>query len=462
MSEEKLTGEIKFNADGTAEIATETGDLIFITDTDGEYSYLNYVFKDPAIFTDEARAKFEELPRNERDHFLTELLMAFYRDNPEYAFFMQEQIYKEPLLLLNFFKGASIEHFRKCKISEKVFNELQKRITTAEKAIAEKPINYSEIKIAQIWPILRIRDLFTESELASLYYMQNPQSQERETRNGILIKRAEKIIFPIDKPNRNLWKSLEANTGGQLKINFDMLPDTPEEEALIFYSIDFNSLNSNLKIAKKLTPFDKCVYRSTAALFNAGNNIVTLSQIYYAMGYTGNPGRLDLEKIGKSITKMSNADIVLDTTKEAKVIDKQSKFFYKGKLLPMEELIAVVNGKVTERAIHLFREPPVISFAKERKEVTTVELVMFQSPISKTDANLLIEDYLIERIQREKRAKNSKMTILLDTLYERANITSYKQKQRAPEKIKRYLNYYKDVEKIKNFKITDKKIIIEL
>ena len=164
MSEEKITGEIKFNDDGTAEIETESGDLLIINDSDGDHGYFNYILTDPEIFDDEARREYEELPDNEREHFLGELLKAFYRKNPEYAYFMQEQIYKEPLLLLNFFKGASIEHFKKCGIrGARKFKELQKRIETAEAAINESPIDYTAIKISQIWPILRIRDLFTES-----------------------------------------------------------------------------------------------------------------------------------------------------------------------------------------------------------------------------------------------------------------------------------------------------------
>lgn len=460
MSNERLTGEIVFNNDGTANIVTDTGEVL-IFDDDGSLHHFDYILKDPQIFDEEARQKYDELPHGERDPFLIELLKGFYRSNPEYAYFVQEQIYKEPLLLLNFFKGVSREHLKKCKIKAGKFKELGKRIETAEKAIQESPINYSDMKISHIWPILRIRDIFTESELAALYYIQNPREEEAGI-DSVIIKRANKIELPIDKPNHFIWGSLETNTDGQLTINFNTLPDTPEKDALIFYSIDFNSLGDKVNITKKLTPFDKRVYISTAALFNAGNNIVTLSQIYYAMGYVGRPGKPDLEKLSKSITKMNSADIILDTSKEAKAIDGYREYFYKGKLLPMEEIIAVVNGKITESAIHLFREPPLMTFAKERKQITTVNLKILQSPISKTDANILIDDYLIERIQRGKRAKHSQLTILLDTLYENTNITTYKQRERAPGKIKKYLKHYKDVEAIKGYKITDKKIVIEL
>lgn len=465
MSEEKLTGEIKFKDDGTAEITTENGDLIIINENDGDHSYFNYILQDPAIFDDETRRKYEELPHNERDRFLAELLKEFYRKNPEYAYFMQEQIYKEPLLLLNFFKGASIEHFKSCGINAAKLDELQKRIETAEAAIMEKPIDYSNMKIAQIWPILRIRELFTESELAALYYMQNPRSQSENDSANIFIQRANKIEFPLDKMNHNIWRSLESNTGGQLKIDFKMLTDESDPGAIVLYSIDFNKLGEmgdELKITKKLTPFDKRVYIAVSALYNAGNNIITLSQIYYAMGYVGRPGKPDFEKINNAITKMRRAEIFIGNREDPRATKpNKNSLPYDGSLLPMERVTAYINGKMTEGAIHLFREPPVMTFAKDRKQVTTISLKLLQSPISKTDTNILIDDYLIERIKREKYAKKDGCTILLNTLFEYANIKTSKQKQRAPGKIKKYLNYYKQVELIKSYRLTDEKITIE-
>ena len=101
-----------------------------------------------------------------------------------------------------------------------------------------------------------------------------------------------------------------------------------------------------------------------------------------------------------------------------------------------------------------------MTFAKDRKQVTTIDIKLLQSPISKTDANLLIDDYLLERIHKEKRTKKDSCTIVLDTLYKYANITTSKQKQRAPEKVKKYLNYYKETGLFKSYKMSNDKITI--
>lgn len=269
-------------------------------------------------------------------------------------------------------------------------------------------------------------------------------------------KSAKKIDFPLDKPNANLWKLLDE---GSRQITFDMLPKKKAREAYIFYSIDFDAL-TGAAITKKLRPFDKLVYTAISSLFNAGNNVVSLSQIYYAMGYKGTPGAGDRAKINDSITKMNSAKITLDTTKEHAVLKNMPLYKYDGQLLPMERVTALINGKISEAAIHIFREPPLITFAKERKQITTIDVELLQSPLSKTDTNIQIQDYLLERISREKH-KGKTCTILLETLYRETNTTTKKQKQRATPKITILLEYFQEKKFIKGYTLEEKKIIIQ-
>ena len=59
--------------------------------------------------------------------------------------------------------------------------------------------------------------------------------------------------------------------------------------------------------------------------------------------------------------------------------------------------------------------------------------------------------------------RNSKyitITILLDTIYQKCGIDSRMKKSRLPEKIERILNHYKELEWIKDFKITEREIEI--
>ena len=279
--------------------------------------------------------------------------------------------------------------------------------------------------------------------------------QAAEQLQHIIAKPVKETDYPLDKPNSVIWQLLadpKTTTDGQLRLTIDTSKRGSKQQALVLYGIDFEALQ-DISISKQLTQFDKRVYIAAGALHKAGNEIFTETQIYSAMGNSGMPGKGDLKKIDDSLTKMLKAVILVDNAHE--VANTKGKgytgFRYDGVLLPFERVRAIVNGKVTDGAIRLFREPPLISFARERKQITTIPRMLLQSPVSKTDANLRIEDYLIERIGHMKNGyAHHKMRY--ETIFEKCGITTAKQKQRAPGKIKRYLEHYKMCGWIKDYK----------
>lgn len=261
------------------------------------------------------------------------------------------------------------------------------------------------------------------------------------------VKRADIVHYPLDKVNSKIWNLLKEDTQGQLTFAMENKTDKRKGRNIdLLYSIDFNDLGKDITITKRLLPFDKRVYIAVSALFNAGNTTIALTQIYYAMGYTGRPGTNDLEKINNSITKMMGAKIYVNNTDEANQYN-YPKFVYDGALLPIERVSAVHNGQLVDAAINIFREPPVITFARQRNQITTIAVKMLQSPVSKTDANLQIEDYLIERIAQAKNGSGQRR-ILYKTLYahiglENETKTNQKNiKKRTPGKVEKYLKYY--------------------
>ena len=273
-------------------------------------------------------------------------------------------------------------------------------------------------------------------------------------------KRAKIIEYPVDKVNSTIWNLLQETTGRQIKFALKAEKDGSKKPLNIYYSIDFDQLEeSGIKITKKLQPFDKRVYIAISALYNAGNNVITLTQIYFAMGNTGRPPKYTLQKIQDSITKMTAARVFVDNTEESQTYN-YPRFKYDGALLPLERATAVINGQLADAAIHIFREPPVMTFAKQRRQITSITVKVLQSPISKTDANLIIDDYLIERITAAKN-RNKPSKILYETLYEKTGITEKKQRQRAPEKIKTYLDHYKSCGLISGYKMLKDGIQIE-
>lgn len=259
-------------------------------------------------------------------------------------------------------------------------------------------------------------------------------------------KRIKEFDFPLDKVNANVWKLLEKDMHGQLAFGANKA--TSKKEISILYSINFDDLGNDITITKRLEAYDKRVYMAVAALFNAGNQVITTAQIYDAMGFNGNPGKADIMKISASISKMTAARIYIDNSEEAAAY-KYDRFKYDASLLPMERVKAIVNGQEVESAIHLFREPPLISFARQRKQITTLSRKLLTTPLSKTSQNLSLEEYLIERIAHAKRG-NLSAKILYITVYEQVGITG-KQRQRTPDKIKRLMRHYQDCGFIASF-----------
>lgn len=290
---------------------------------------------------------------------------------------------------------------------------------------------------------------------------QNTAHEEGRT-DRVRIKKTDLIELPLDKPNSYIWNSLETDTRGQLRLNFDMLPKNEGIQANAVYSINFDELGTDIKISRTLTPFDKRVYIAVSALFNAGNDIITLTQIYYAMGYTGKPAEKQIKRINEAVEKMRKSYITFDNEQEAEALGNYPHFKYQGYLLPIESLTATINGSVTESAIKMFREPPLMTFAKNRNQVTTITIKLLQSPINKTDANLAIDDYLLERISKEKHKNKKTCRLLFETIYKRTNITTKKQKQRAPEKIEKYLSFYKEQGFIESYSIQPDGVAIQL
>lgn len=271
------------------------------------------------------------------------------------------------------------------------------------------------------------------------------------------------LDYPLDKPNGYIWSLLESAEGnGQIQMSFDTRKKgkgnkkSNSNAQMVLYSIDFSALTENdktLKITKQLTPFDKRVYVAAAALFNAGNEIITATQIYAMMGYNSNPPAADIEKINTSLAKMRSAHIYISNAGEINSGMKYPQFTYDDSLLPFARVSAYVNGKLANSAIRLHGEPPLITFARGRNQITTITRELLESPISKTETHLAIEHYLIDRIGQMKNPKNKKLPrkILFDTLYKICHITDRKQKQRAPETIRQYLTHYQKCGWIKNF-----------
>lgn len=308
------------------------------------------------------------------------------------------------------------------------------------------------------------QSLFLKAEEAAAQWYEKPRY--------FTAKKVLGIDYPIDKVNNNIWNILAgAEKNGQLQINFNVAKHNSGKQATVLYSINFDNLGADLKITKTLTPFDKRVMVAVAALYNAGNEVISITQIFEKMGNTGKPNANQIKKINDSLEKLQAAHIFLSNNAgedaETDTYPKKAvSFEYSGSLLPMERVNAYINGQLAESAVRPFREPPVISFARGRHQITTLDPKLLQSPLNKTDQNLMIDDYLIDRIAKMKRAKaNHKQVIakiLFSSLNESCKRTTSKQRQRTPETVFKYLDHYKSCDFISGYTKESDGVVINL
>lgn len=349
---------------------------------------------------------------------------------------------------------------------EELFPFVERQLRAAKKKNPElKPISADEIIDTAFDDLLNPVDgpYKAIAERALRNFRKRREKTDIETIPNVTSKTPSGIEYPLDKPNSVVWNLMaNAYTNGYLERKFGTGKKGSRQDSIVLYSIDFDALSEDANITKQLTPYDKRVYIAAAALYNAGNSVLTETQIHFRMGNKGRPGADDLERINESLTKMGAAHIYIDNEKEVRQTHGNKLFQYDASLLPFERCTARINGTMTEGAIHLFREPPLISFAKLRGQVTTVQQRLLESPISKTDANLRIDDYLIARIAHMKDNQKLSRKILYETVYERCNIATTKQKQRAPGKIQRYIEYYKSCNWITGFTLENDGITILL
>ena len=301
--------------------------------------------------------------------------------------------------------------------------------------------------------------------------------------------RADKLNTPVDRVNFLAWNNFK-ETGGQIKFDMRSEKDKndPERRDLSIamrYSLSFGD-NPNIKTTKELNHYDRRLTQAIDTLMTAGKDIMLPSEIFYGMGGTGRMGDTQLKNINASLTKQGTGRVYINNKEEAAHYD-YPEIVYDGNILNFERIVVRYKGQERE-AIKLLRRPVLMEFADQRDQLSAVPMKALQSPISKTDNHLRIEDYLLHRIVRQKKIINDlqekqqkkytqkrqkeirearTLTILLETFYE--NTGNLKKKavvrQRALDTAKRYLSHYQSEAGgyyINSYSIKDDRIIIEL
>ena len=257
---------------------------------------------------------------------------------------------------------------------------------------------------------------------------------------NVLRKPLEEVYQTRDKINNTIWGNFNIIPDTQIPIRMENSGDERNGvEITAYYLINWLELN-DIEAVKTLTGYDKLVHDVIGTISEKGYNAVSIRQIFNAMGNPGKPSPNQVNKIKASLRKMACAHIKFDNKEEAGRYNYQT-WEYEGQLLNIEMITGYVGGQKAT-LVYILRTPVLMEFAKSRNHCNTLPIKLLQSPISQTEKQLAIQNYLLYRIEQIK-AHRGKPAILLDTVYKRLGITGSKAQYDARETFKALLEFYK-------------------
>lgn len=339
----------------------------------------------------------------------------------------QEKLYRELARMLGFFESISyiLKPVKSFNFIESAIEELKFVLNNPDiiKAIEEELLlyngGYDPVHMGGILAD-KVRQQYLKHSSGGDIKQVGQQNKDLPTYNQISPQKTEGLLFPLTKYHDDIFTMLSIATAekgqvpGQLSFsNIELMVEGQNDkgnkkERSIFYSIMFNEFEEDVKVLKALTDTDRRVYDAISTLYNAGNEITTISQINKEMGNKSGTrtSKDQAQRIKNSMRKMSAAWITIDQSQDyAKYIDKSKGKIgasYKGQLLYYETVEATINGVYVEEAIHILREPVLFRLAKDRNQITTIPKTLLKTGKKQTNEYFTIENYLITRISKMK------------------------------------------------------------
>lgn len=288
----------------------------------------------------------------------------------------------------------------------------------------------------------------TDADKERIIQLFHEVEQEANTCISVGARKPELIFQPADKVSYTLFDCLGSGTHALAAEK-----KGAKTEITTYLTVDFEELSKETALTfKQLTPYECRVYTAAGALLEAGNNYISPTQIYAAMGGKGRPAQYQITNIVKACIAMMGIRIKIDNKEESEKYNypeyKRGLFY----LFPVEIAENVkINGKTTDFCLHFLKDQlPLIEFAKARKQIEKFTPEQWALPFSMTEDNLTLDYYLRHRIRQIRTERGGK--ILFKTIYDRCDIDTSVKKTRAAKKIRTLLDHYRDTGLIKSYK----------
>lgn len=281
--------------------------------------------------------------------------------------------------------------------------------------------------------------------------------EERRELEEVKVSYPASYITPIDKVSN---KAFEGVLNSTEPIGVEVVKKAKSRKPIYtLVSIDITELEGvKINGRRELTAFDREVHDAIITLFvEGGNTYITVNMIYQMM--TGKRGAhcssKQAQAISDAITKLMFSHAIIDASQEAKLrgLDKAK---YDSNLLNAKRLTISANGQTTE-AIKILDTPILYDYAERRNQIGRFDVKLLDSPVNKTEENIVLDGYLRRRILSIKGSSKLSPTIKYDTVYKQLEITASsdgalrKKKLKVRETVKKLLDFYKKEGFIKGY-----------
>ena len=206
------------------------------------------------------------------------------------------------------------------------------------------------------------------------------------------LTKAQRIIFD----DEGLADEITTLENGQLQYIFAVSKaDAKTQRAVILDIAD--------KV-KGLTKFDKSVLNAVFSEIEAGNTTFTSKQVAIQNTQNSKPRPNAVGAYTKSIDKMRTIVHKINATEHLEMngynleemgIKKVEK---EGYLLPVEGTIITMNNGEKVKGYQLIKRPVLLDYAKDTKQILTVDNKVLDIPVNKSETILIMRDYLIQQI----------------------------------------------------------------
>lgn len=243
-------------------------------------------------------------------------------------------------------------------------------------------------------------------------------------------------------------------------------------------TLSWESLQSISKDLQMLTEdqrfslFDRSVFDAVCSLFYSGTVYFTASTVFKTMTGKGPEAKVtesQKKAVTESIEKCRYCNITVDFSQESTYYpelkniggDQAASASFSENLLNLRRMTIVVNGKKVE-GWKILSKPMLFAYSLSKKQIMSFSSHLLNSPVSKKEDIIVIQDYLLRRIQQMRRrkqlTKRSDRIILMDTIYKVADIPKefslkvrQNKKRRLRDTITEILKYWEEMEFISGF-----------